>query len=822
MSFFNQVLQNVDGGGGNVAEMFRANVATKTAETLKYKIYTQKNQKIEETFPEEILTKEIVDPHKDEDFNVITGILKKPGFKRTELDLDFLRKGCLSVKFIQELATELDPDTFLQLFRELKLEVCPAGTKLQKSREKSRNWHFILKGAVYVVTPRKKPKKLKKTTTKRHLDDQQVLQTGEDDENPEVTEEPPITEENRRSPLSLEEEIQWGHPGCSISLEQGFGASFGELAGGHSHQHLQQTSQQGAERPVAIIAKEDTVLGRLTHDSYDRILAHFNDHLLKIKVQFLQTVSILQEWSCTSLAALTNNLNVLCVNRNHVFFKEGDPCDFLYFIRSGEIEISKLVTEDKEDKEIISDKDYLANLNAIWDQNIKKSHSKRCKIALLTDGGYFGDEDILVNQVSQGPRTTRAVCMSMNAEVYSVSREKFLEISRNEVSLGVLHQSGALRSAWRANQIGRTIDSTKKTLLPSLGDSPGVERQPTLISSKTGTGTRSPPPQPEPRSTPTSPKGRPQVLVIPSTRATNGKLNEETKSRIKELEEDSFNSVLKLHHKTLSNPKVLSRGAIYSNAQRNFNKKSKGASPDKIVEDNNLGAGSPVKGRGKFGSIIPALSHIITLDIKKNRKSLNNIIRSLNLQRLYNEEEAYEVDLSPRHGLSSADGGNRSRLDMLNSYFLTSNKTPNSSPTNQQNLLQPPQQQQISSVINLTSWNQINHSIKRMDMKMTELRQKYEGILKTPPTPSAYGSRHFRYQSIPVNQYDKIMTARSSVNSGGGYGNPNLEGVRTRHIWTMSEQFPDVTRHVSIPTLRPTQSPRQPPGHLRHSSGHIQ
>src|SRR5690606_36664397 len=136
-----------------------------------------------------------------------------------------------------------------------------------------------------------------------------------------------------------------------------------------------------------------------------------------------------------------------------------------------------------------------------------------------------------------------------------------------------------------------------------LGDSPAaVERQVTLISSKTGTGTRSPLPQPGTNSTPTSPKGRPQVLVIPSTRATNGKLNEETKSRIKELEEDSFQSVLKLHQKTLSNPNVLSRGAIYSNAQRSLHKKPKAASPDKIVEYNKLGAKTPVKGRGKFGS----------------------------------------------------------------------------------------------------------------------------------------------------------------------------------------------------------------------------
>ena len=92
-------------------------------------------------------------------------------------------------------------------------------------------------------------------------------------------------------------------------------------------------------RTATILCKEDTHFAVLTRENYQSIISSFMDKSKNENLSFLQNLSIFKGWSLGNMEQLYFQFNIQKYSKNHVFYKEGDEADSLYFIKNGEVEV---------------------------------------------------------------------------------------------------------------------------------------------------------------------------------------------------------------------------------------------------------------------------------------------------------------------------------------------------------------------------------------------------------------------------------------------------------------------------------------------------
>lgn len=93
------------------------------------------------------------------------------------------------------------------------------------------------------------------------------------------------------------------------------------------------------ERTATILCKENTHFAVLTRQSYQNILSVLHNQSKNEHLIFLQNMSIFKGWSLGNIEQLYYQFIVQKYPKNHIFFKEGESSNFIYFIRFGEIEV---------------------------------------------------------------------------------------------------------------------------------------------------------------------------------------------------------------------------------------------------------------------------------------------------------------------------------------------------------------------------------------------------------------------------------------------------------------------------------------------------
>jgi len=113
------------------------------------------------------------------------------------------------------------------------------------------------------------------------------------------------------------------------------GAAFGELA-----------LLSNEARAATVKTKTSVALAILYKDDYDRIFMSQHDGQLKEKVKFLRSFPLFGDWTQLALSKLTYFFIELTYKRGEVLFKEGDSVHDVYFIKSGEFELRKLIKSE--------------------------------------------------------------------------------------------------------------------------------------------------------------------------------------------------------------------------------------------------------------------------------------------------------------------------------------------------------------------------------------------------------------------------------------------------------------------------------------------
>lgn len=122
---------------------------------------------------------------------------------------------------------------------------------------------------------------------------------------------------------------------------------------------------------------------------------------------------------------------------SEVIYKENQDSDYVYFINSGQVELST-----------------------------EMENGQRIRVASLGENEVFGWEEILSNT----KRIYRAVCIE-SCDVYQLSRQQFREfLSFNEEFLRYFHKEDEIRGVHRSSLVRQSMDSnlTSKNKLISL------------------------------------------------------------------------------------------------------------------------------------------------------------------------------------------------------------------------------------------------------------------------------------------------------------------------------------------------------------------
>lgn len=126
------------------------------------------------------------------------------------------------------------------------------------------------------------------------------------------------------------------------------------------------------------------------------------------KIQMLRTFPLFQALTSNAVMNLIDNMAVGNLKMFEVIYHEGQPPDYIYIIKEGQVEIDAYQTDKytpQDDFEKIRKP-----------ATLKNSKRQRMSLALLQPGCQFGHEDILANRV----RETRAIAKSSNCELLMI------------------------------------------------------------------------------------------------------------------------------------------------------------------------------------------------------------------------------------------------------------------------------------------------------------------------------------------------------------------------------------------------------------------
>jgi len=269
-------------------------------------------------------------------------ILQKPFEAKTKRDIEVLQKYSEKFEFFRNFAKQKGDALHAELCKHLNYEISKAGDTLFEAGSMGTKFYIILRGAVEVYV------NIPKTST----------------EGKEVLVSEKISE-----------------------LKEGM--LFGELA-------IMEEILKPRKATIKTKSTSDCVLVTLERDHYQRILGHMTQEI-NAHVDFLEGLSHFKNtgWTKRTLQNIVKNFDKHIYPRNHVIYKEGDPCDFVFLIKSGEVRCSKAVRMTGDTKNFVVDEN--SNLYPFDEAPAKKV----AEVSIMASGQLFGEEEALLYVINR-------------------------------------------------------------------------------------------------------------------------------------------------------------------------------------------------------------------------------------------------------------------------------------------------------------------------------------------------------------------------------------------------------------------------------------
>ena len=154
------------------------------------------------------------------------------------------------------------------------------------------------------------------------------------------------------------------------------GESFGEIA--------LQTNQR---RTATMICRNECHVLTLSKQGFDAVLKDVKNEKAQKDLEFLRKFEFFQHIPNSELLSFLFSVKNVRFPLSAVIYKEGDPCDQIYLIREGDLQISSSLVEEQPPDH--SDA-------GSFDQHRKKRRKRKfLKLSLLSKNQFFGEYEIL-------------------------------------------------------------------------------------------------------------------------------------------------------------------------------------------------------------------------------------------------------------------------------------------------------------------------------------------------------------------------------------------------------------------------------------------
>ncbi|CAD8083481.1 unnamed protein product [Paramecium sonneborni] len=306
---------------------------------------------------------------RDNDNNEIAIELLKRG-QLIKTELDFLMKHFGTLKFFEEQKAKLPLYLYTQIYKNLDYQYVQQCETVFNYGDMGSTFYIILKGQVNVLLP------------KPHVQDD--LKYGR------------VTIEELQQRIEIEKPNQFKDFDEFLQVVYQDFIKVRNLNAGDTFGDYALITK--SKRTATILCNTDCHFMILHKNAFDRILYEHHNSILKQQLSFFENISYLHGIPDLHLTQLMHQMIEFTPQLNSTIYKENEESHSVYFILSGEVELSY-------------------QLNS-W---------QRIVISLMTKGAIFGEEEVLKGI----KRTQKAICKSNETILRTLSAQQFMSTLEN-------------------------------------------------------------------------------------------------------------------------------------------------------------------------------------------------------------------------------------------------------------------------------------------------------------------------------------------------------------------------------------------------------
>ncbi|CAG9330688.1 unnamed protein product [Blepharisma stoltei] len=217
------------------------------------------------------------------------------------------------------------------------------------------------------------------------------------------------------------------------------GKAFGELA-----------LLKDQPRAATIMCTQKSHFAVLGKKDYLRILGNYQTWKLEEFISFLSALPAFASWSKSHLAALSYYFSLATYTKNQIIYRQGEPSDGVYIVKSGEVVLSQDIVVSKNAFSEIDDKG-----RKIQILRGKLHRTYQASLAIKTKGEIFGEEEVMDNL----PRIMSCRCYTTRAEIYVISQLEFKRRIKSEDSLLHFNEKNKVKKLVR-DKVSSSIKET--------------------------------------------------------------------------------------------------------------------------------------------------------------------------------------------------------------------------------------------------------------------------------------------------------------------------------------------------------------------------
>lgn len=238
------------------------------------------------------------------------------------------------------------------------------------------------------------------------------------------------------------------------------------------------------------MTKEDAVLGVLTSEDFQKVLAGVEDKKLSSKISFFKGLPIFNGWTRGSIARASYSFNLRVCKRGQVLYKEGESLHTVYVIIQGEFKLAKSVVKTRSPVNFqgLYGPRYrsVENLRKFGKSPSHKIH-KTLEVAIKTHKELLGDIEVIEHKDYEATCT----CSSLTAQVYEIEKvvrttQNFLRLMHQYHSMAYLRQKvedQRVRRRHRMDNLLGLIDEEIKVSEKSISKLTAFKERPKLKAS---------------------------------------------------------------------------------------------------------------------------------------------------------------------------------------------------------------------------------------------------------------------------------------------------------------------------------------------------